>query len=84
MQTKSMSACGGSEDFKCIFLSTVRPAVNSLHWDVLSCATGGYAVQVLNAQEEAHAMHFKKMREQFAPCRLPNNPHRLVKTTSTC
>jgi hypothetical protein len=48
------------------------------------CAVPCYAVQVLNAQEEAHAMHFKKMREQFAPCRLPNNPHRLVKTTSTC
>jgi hypothetical protein len=41
-------------------------------------------VQVLNAQEAANAVHFMKLREQFAPHRMENNPRRLVKTTSQC
>lgn len=42
------------------------------------------SLQVLNAHEKAHAVHFQKLREQFAPHRLDNNPHRMVKTTSQC
>jgi hypothetical protein len=41
-------------------------------------------LQVLNAHEAANAVHFMKLREQFAPHRLDTNPRRLVKTTSQC
>lgn len=43
-----------------------------------------HAVLVLNTQERAHAAHFDGLRARFQPHRLPTNPHRLVKVTSTC
>lgn len=43
------------------------------------------AMQVLRLQESASQKHVLKLvREQMKPHRSPDNPHRLVKTTSTC
>jgi hypothetical protein len=42
------------------------------------------AMKLLKLQEEEGLKHYLKIREKMQPHRAPDNPHRMVKTTSTC